>query len=491
MTLLIPNRKRYPMNKLTKKLFLTFSCLSVCSALSVSATTEKPNIIYILLDDAGIGDFSCYGQEKFQTPHIDKLATEGIKFTDHYSGSTVCAPSRSVLLTGLHTGHTPIRGNAEVKPVGQKPLPADTVTIAKVLKANGYNTAAFGKWGLGFPGSEGDPLNQGFDRFYGYNCQRNAHTYYPTWLYDDKKKIELDGETYSHTLIMDEALKWISEQSQKKNTPFFCYLPITIPHAAMHVPEKYAAPFREKFPQFEKVIGRYAGTEVNNPAAMFAGMMTLLDNDIGRLMALLKKRGIDKNTIVMFSSDNGTHREGGHMPDFFNSNGSRKGYKRDLYEGGVHTPFLVRWPGKIKPNTTSDHISAHWDVFPTLCEISGTPTPDGLDGISYLPTLLGKDEKDQEKHTYLYWEFLEQGGKRALRFGKEGQWKAIQLKMSKNKNAPIELYNLKSDPAETKNVAKQHPELIKQVEKAFQKEHQQNSRFQFHWEKTSQRKNEK
>ncbi|NWK55296.1 arylsulfatase [Verrucomicrobiaceae bacterium N1E253] len=453
---------------------------SALFALGSAIAADKPNIIYILLDDAGYGDFSCYGQEKFQTPNIDKLATEGMQFTDHYSGSTVCAPTRSVLMTGLHTGHTPIRGNSEVKPVGQKPLPADTLTIAKLLKQHGYATGAFGKWGLGYPGSEGDPLNQGFDRFYGYNCQRNAHTYYPTWLYDDKTKITLDGKTYSHTLIMDECLAWIKEQGSDKKAPFFCYLPITIPHAAMHVPEKYAAPFRKKFPQFENKIGRYAGPNVRNPAAMFAGMMTLLDEDIGRLMSLIKDLGIDDNTVVMFTSDNGAHREGGHMPDFFNSNGGMRGHKRALSEGGIRTPLLVRWPGTIKAGSKSEHISAHWDVFPTLCEISGTETPGGLDGISYLPELLGKPQK---KHAYLYWEFMEQGGKRALRFGKDGQWKAIQLKASKNKDAPIALYNLKKDPREEKDVSKQHPELIDTVKKTFDKARTTNDTFKFNWEK--------
>lgn len=466
---------------MTPRFFTLLGCsllLSLASAVSSDAST-KPNIIYILLDDAGYGDISCYGQKKFKTPNIDQLATEGIKFTQHYSGSTVCAPTRSVLMTGLHTGHTPIRGNAEIKPIGQKPLPADSFTIAEALKANGYATGAFGKWGLGYPGSEGDPLYQGFDRFYGYNCQRNAHTYYPTWLYDDKKKIQLDGKTYSHTLMMDECLKWIKQQGSDKNTPFFCYLPVAIPHAAMHVPEQYAAPFRKKFPQFENTIGRYSGPDVKNPAAMFAGMMTLLDHDIGRLMALIKELGIDDNTIVMFTSDNGPHREGGHLPDFFNSNGGMRGYKRSLTEGGIRTPLIVRWPGTIKPGTTSDHISAHWDVFPTLCEVSGTKTPEGLDGISYLPELLGKP---QDKHDYLYWEFMEQGGKRAIRFGKDGQWKAIQLKLKNGKNTSIALYNLKKDPGESKDVSKQHPELINTAKEIFKKAHTPNSQFPFPWE---------
>ncbi len=451
--------------------------LATCASLLIP-TQAAPNIIYILLDDAGYGDFSCYGQKKFQTPHIDRLAAEGMRFTDHYSGSTVCAPTRSVLMTGLHSGHTPSRGNKEIKPVGQFPIPSETFTIAEALKAAGYATSAFGKWGLGFPDSEGDPLRQGFDRFYGYNCQRNAHTYYPTWLYDNEKKITLDGKTYAHDLIMEESLDWISEHKDK---PFFLYLPVTIPHASLHVPEEYAAPFRKKFPQFEDKVGKYAGPDIKNPAAMFAGMMTKLDEDIGRLMQLLKDLKIDDNTIVLFSSDNGPHQEGGHMPDFFNSSGGFRGHKRDLYEGGIRAPMIARWPGHIKPGTTTGHVSAHWDVFPTLCELAETPTPKGLDGISFLPTLTGQDQKT---HPYLYWEFHEQGGKRAVRFGEKGQWKAIQLDLNKKgPDAPIALYDLIKDPAEKNDLSAQHKDLLTQARRYFDEAHTENEFFKFAWEK--------
>ena len=451
---------------------------SLLTALLGLSATAAPNIIYILLDDAGYGDFSCYGQKKFQTPNIDQLAAEGMKFTNHYAGSTVCAPTRSVLMTGLHTGHTPSRGNKEIKPVGQFPIPAETFTIAEALKKQGYATAAFGKWGLGFPGSEGEPLHQGFDRFYGYNCQRNAHTYYPTWLYDDDKKITLDGETYSHDLIMEQTLDWITLHHDK---PFFAYLPITIPHAALHVPEEYAAPFRKQFPQFEDKVGNYAGPSIKNPAAMFAGMMVKLDEDTGRLMDLLKSLKIDDNTIVMFSSDNGPHQEGGHMPDFFNSSGGLRGHKRALYEGGIKTAMIARWPGKIKAGSSTDHISAHWDVFPTLCEVAEAPVPEGLDGISFLPTLTGGE---QPTHDYLYWEFHEQGGKRALRFGENGNWKAVQLGLNKKgKNAPIEIYNLSKDPKEQKNVAAKHKELVEEVTRHFDDAHTENEFFKFAWER--------
>ena len=456
--------------------FFLLACLSIAATGARSEATSQPNIIYILLDDAGYGDLSCYGQTKFLTPNIDRLASEGMKFTNHYSGSTVCAPTRSVIMSGLHTGHTPSRGNREIKPVGQFPIPATTFTIAEALKKAGYATGAFGKWGLGNPGSEGDPIHQGFDRFFGYNCQRNAHTYYPTWLFDDLRKIELDGKTYAHDLIMDKAVEWIDRQHEN---PFFCFLPVTIPHAAMHVPEKYAAPFREKFPEFENKVGRYGNNKpfAKNPAAQFAGMMTALDVGIGRVLKSLKKHQIDQNTIVLLSSDNGPHKEGGHMPNYFNSNGGLRGFKRDLYEGGIRCPLLVRWPGKVEAGSTSNHISAHWDLFPTFCELAGINPPEGLDGISFLPTLLGKE---QEKHEHLYWEFYEGGGKRAVRIGK---WKAVQNQVNrKGKDAPIEIYDLKSDRAETSDLAAQNSELIARIQKIFERSHTPSPLWKFKWE---------
>ena len=456
--------------------FFLLACLSIAVTGARSEATSQPNIIYILLDDAGYGDLSCYGQTKFLTPNIDRLASEGMKFTNHYSGSTVCAPTRSVIMSGLHTGHTPSRGNREIKPVGQFPIPATTFTIAEALKKAGYATGAFGKWGLGNPGSEGDPIHQGFDRFFGYNCQRNAHTYYPTWLFDDLRKIELDGKTYAHDLIMDKAVEWIDRQHEN---PFFCFLPVTIPHAAMHVPEKYAAPFREKFPEFENKVGRYGNNKpfAKNPAAQFAGMMTALDEGIGRVLKSLKKHQIDQNTIVLLSSDNGPHKEGGHMPNYFNSNGGLRGFKRDLYEGGIRCPLLVRWPGKVEAGSTSNHISAHWDLFPTFCELAGTNPPEGLDGISFLPTLLGKE---QEKHEHLYWEFYEGGGKRAVRIGK---WKAVQNQVNrKGKDAPIEIYDLESDRAETSDLAAHNSELIARIQKIFERSHTPSPLWKFKWE---------
>lgn len=441
---------------------LVLLLLTACLPALARGESPRPNIIYLLLDDAGYGDLSCYGQTRFQTPNVDALAREGMKFTQHYAGSTVCAPTRCSLMTGLHTGHAQVRGNREVKPEGQSPLKAGTTTVAGLLKDAGYRTGAFGKWGLGFPGSEGDPVNQGFDVFYGYNCQREAHTYYPKWLWDNLEKVELDGETYAHDLIVERALRFIRES---REGPFFCFLPWTIPHAAMHVPESYAAPFREKFPQFEDVIGKYKGPHVKNPVAAFAGMMVKMDEDVGRVSQLLKELEIDENTIFLFTSDNGPHREGGHRPGFFDSNGPLRGHKRDLTEGGIRVPLLVRWPGKIRPGTVSEHVSAHWDFLPTACELAGIETPDGLDGLSFVPELLGKE---QAEHAHLYWEFYEQGGKRAARFGR---WKAIQTDLRRRHDPPVELYDLGADPGETVDLASLHPEKVKRAREIFAREH--------------------
>ena len=379
-------------------------------------------------------------------------------------------------MNGVHTGHAFVRGNREVQPEGQAPIPADMITIPKLLKDAGYTTGMFGKWGLGAPGSDGDPVKQGWDEFYGYNCQRQAHTFYPKHLWDNDKKVMLDGNTYSHDLIQNKALQFIRDNAKK---PFFAYLPITIPHAAMHVPEKYAAPFRKKFPEFENKVGRYGNNKpfAKNPAAQFAGMMTALDVGIGRVLESLEKHGIEKNTIVLLSSDNGPHKEGGHMPNYFNSSGGLRGHKRDLYEGGIRCPLLVRWPGMVKAGSTSDHISAHWALFPTFCELAGTETPQNLDGISFLPTLLGKKQK---QHEYLYWEFFEGGGKRAARIGK---WKAVQNQVNrKGQDAPVEIYDLESDRAEINNLAAQNPELITRVRKIFNTAHTPSPLWKFKWE---------
>ncbi|MEO2046521.1 MAG: arylsulfatase [Pirellulales bacterium] len=428
------------------------------SALPAMANPYQPNIIYIMADDLGYGDLSCFGQKKFKTPHLDRLAAEGVTFTDYYAGSTVCAPTRCVLMTGLHTGHALVRGNREVKPEGQAPMPADTVTLPLLLKKAGYVTGMFGQWGLGAPGSTSDPCRH-FDQFYGYNCQREAHSFYPEHLWHNDKKVLLDGKTYSADLIAAQSLKFVRANANKEK-PFFLYLPYTLPHAAMQVPKDSHAPFRKKFPQFEDKIGSYANSQVKNPVAAFAGMVTRMDRHVGELMSLLMELGIDGQTIVSFTSDNGPHREGGHDPVFFNSNGPLKGHKRDLYEGGIRVPFIARWPGKIKPNSMCDHPTAMWDVMPTCLQIAGVDTPAKTDGISYLPALLGKMEQ-QKTHDYLFWAFYEQGGKQAIRMGK---WKGVRNNVGRSPDSTLELYDLSNDLDESNNIAASHPDIVKQLD---------------------------
>ena len=459
------------------------------SAKNVEETSQnmKPNIIYILADDAGYGDLSCYGQTKIDTPNLDQLAESGMKFTMHYSGSTVCAPSRSALLTGQHTGHTAVRGNKEIKPEGQHPVPASAVTIAEVLKKAGYVTGAFGKWGLGFRGSEGDPNNQGFDEFYGYNCQRMAHRYYPTYIWHNQEKVEMTGNdwtktvTYAQDEIQKATLQFIENN---KDNNFFAYVPIVIPHAELIVPDDdIFAQFDGKFKEKPYVgskgadygsdleIIKYCSQE--KPRATFAAMMTRMDGYVGQIVGKLKELGIDKNTIVMFASDNGPHEEGGADPDFFNSNGNLRGYKRDLYEGGIRTAFIAAWPGTIKAGTVSDHISAFWDVLPTCAEIAGVNAPAEVDGISFLPELLGKE---QPKHDYLYWEFHEKGGRLAVRMN---NWKGVVYNVAKPNKTTFELFDLSVDEGEQNDVAAKHPEVVEKIKEIMKSARTDSDVFKF------------
>ncbi|HCO86031.1 MAG TPA: arylsulfatase [Arenibacter sp.] len=433
----------------------------------------KPNIIYILADDLGYGDLGVYGQKKFSTPNIDRLASQGIRFTQHYSGSTVCAPSRSALMTGMHTGHTVVRGNKEIQPEGQYPIPDNTYTLAEALKKAGYVTGAFGKWGLGFPGSEGDPVNQGFDTFFGYNCQRMGHNYYPYHLWSNRDSIVLkenldkgDG-SYAPKLIHAQTLQFMEDNKEK---PFFLYVPSIIPHAELVAPEDYMEKHRGKYPPEKVYKGTDDGPEFNlgpyrsqtESHAAFAAMVSLLDDQVGEIMDKVEALGLGNNTIIVFSSDNGPHQEGGADPEYFNSNGPLKGFKRDLYEGGIRVPMIVRWPGKIKANSQTDHISAFWDVFPTISEIAGVSVPNNLDGISFLPALM--QNGNQKQHDYLYWEFHEKGGRQAIR---KGIWKAVKYDVFKNADAPMELYNLKEDLGDENNVAKTQPEVVREMQAIF------------------------
>jgi arylsulfatase A-like enzyme len=447
---------------------------------------KNPNIVFILADDLGYGDISINGQSKFFTPHIDKLAEDGMLFTQHYAGSTVCAPSRSSLLTGLHTGHTYIRGNKEFKEEGQFPLKDSEITIAEILKTKGYVTGAFGKWGLGFPSSEGDPNNQGFDEFYGYNCQRLAHNYFPYHLWENQNKIILEENSdtkigiYAPNLIHKKALQFIEKH---KDSTFFMLYPSVLPHAELAAPAEFMDLYSNQFSPETPYNGIDDGKRYKNggyssqlkPRAAFAAMVNLLDHQVGEILQKLEELGIADNTIIIFTSDNGPHQEGGADPDFFDSNGKLRGYKRDLYEGGIRVPLIVSWPSKIKSNSVSNHVSAFWDVLPTICEITNQSIPV-TDGISFLPTLLGND---QQKHKYLYWEFLEKGGKQAVRLG---DWKGVRLNMSNNQNAPIELYNLKTDIEEKQNLAKKYPSIVDTISAIMNKEHRFSKNYSFKYE---------
>ena len=472
--------------------------ISLFAGCTQSQEVRKPNIIYILADDLGYGDLSCYGQQKFQTPNIDNLAAEGMKFTQHYCGSAVCAPSRSSLMTGQHTGHTPIRGNKELEGEGQVPMAGDAVTVAEVLKSAGYVTGAFGKWGLGFIGSEGDANNQGFDEFFGYNCQRMAHRYYPTYLWHNNEKVFLEGNdwtntvTYSPEVIQQAALKFIEDN---KDNPFFAYVPYTLPHAELISPtdslyEKFDGKFVEDqpFPATHPYASAY-GPDMeferycpqDKPYATYATMIVRMDSYVGQIVDKLEELGIADNTIVLFASDNGPCQEGGANPKFFDSAGGFKGIKRDLYEGGIRSPFIVKWPAKVKAGTVSDQVSAFWDMLPTFAELAGAKVTSETDGISLVPTLLGKG--NQEQHKYLYWEFPAQGGRVAVRMG---DWKGVVYNIEKEDNPEFKLFNLKEDMTESNNVADEHPDIVTEMKKIIAKEHQVSDLFPMNLDKVTQ-----
>jgi arylsulfatase A len=439
-----------------------FSIIVLISLIACQQRDKKdafPNIIYFIADDLGYGDLSCLGQEKFSTPNLDRLASEGMLFTQHYSGSTVCAPSRSSLMTGQHTGHTPIRGNKSVEPEGQWPIEDETHTLAELLKQKGYVTGGFGKWGLGGPGTEGDPIFQGFDVFFGYNCQGKAHNYYPRHLWDNQEKLVLyenEGTRkgiYAPNLIHEKALEFIETNKDK---PFFLYYPNVIPHAELFAPEEYMQRFRGKFLPEKAYQGYDEGPDFRDGPygsqpeshAAFAAMVTLLDEQVGQ--------------------------EGGADPDYFNSNGIYTGYKRDLYEGGIRVPTIAWWPGKIAANTVTDHLSAFWDVYPTVAELTGPEIHDRVDGISFLPTLLGKE--GQQEHEYLYWEFHEKNGRQALR---KGDWKLVRYDVFSPEKTTTELYNIAEDPAEKMNVAEENQEITEELLQLMQGARTESTVFTF------------
>ncbi len=420
---------------------------------------RKPNIIYIMADDLGYGDLSCYGQKVLKTRNIDMLADEGMRFTDCYAGSTVCAPSRCCLMTGMHTGHCRVRGNRGTG--GIVPLrsyPQD-VTIAELLKKEGYTTGIVGKWGIGEPETTGIPNKKGYDYWFGYLNQRHAHNYYPSVLWKNTELYFHKRKEYSHDLFTSEALEFVK---RNKDNPFFLYLAYTIPHAdneggrelnnGMPVPDN--SKFADKtWPEEEK---------------NFAAMVDRLDGDIGRLMLLLKELGIDENTVVFFTSDNGPHNEGNHDHTFFDSNGPLRGYKRDLYDGGIRVPMIVRWPRHVPAGVVSDQLWAFWDFMPTAAEIAGANIPKGLDGISILPNLVNREKINRE---YLYWEFHEGGFKQAIRMG---DWKAVRVGNRKN---PIEVYNVKNDIGEQNNIADKYPKIVKKAAEIFVKGRTESTEF--------------
>jgi len=447
-------------------------------ASSAREVGDRPNIIYIVADDLGYKELGCYGQKYIKTPSIDRIAAEGMRFTQHYSGQAVCAPSRDALMTGKHMGHAYIRNNGNPKGrisdaknqlfPGQFPIPDESITLAELLKARGYATAGYGKWGLGYEESSGDPLNQGFDDFGGFLCQVHAHNHYPRFLWKSGKQLPmsgndrtLNGKEFSQDYFTKWGLEFIEEH---KDQPFFLYLPIAIPHLSIQVPEESLAQYKDIIP--EEAHKHHGYLKHPYPRAGYAAMISHVDRDVGKIMDLVEQLGLDENTMIMFSSDNGPayNRLGGSDSKFFESAAEFKGLKGSLYEGGIRVPLVARWPKKIKAQSESHLVSAFWDILPTLSELAGADTPEDIDGISFARTLLGK--RKQAKHEYLYWEFSAYGGQQAVRMGK---WKGIRQNMLKRKplraNAHItELYNLEKDPGETTNLAEKHPKVLQEIE---------------------------
>jgi arylsulfatase A len=441
-------------NHLSRRRFLKLATAATVSAgftysnLLSAATKRPPNIIFIMADDLGYGHLSCYGQEKFQTPNIDCLAAEGMKFEQFYAGYTVCAPSRSVLMTGLHHGHTPVRSNS-----GSSSLLENETTIAQVLKKAGYITGGFGKWGLGLENMPGVPSKKGFDEFYGFYHQVHAHFYYPYWIWHNDEKLMLDGndhkfEQYVDNVLHEKAMDFIRDNA-KKNRPFFCYIPSIIPHVELAVPEDSVKPFRGKFPKVTINDPRPGYIGSDDAYAVYAGMISRLDRNVGQIMALLKQLNIDKNTIVFFTSDNGP-QSGPWLPlrEFFKGAGPLRGSKGSLYEGGIRVPFIVRWPGRIEAGSTNQYIGGFQDMMPTLAQLAGIK-PTQNDGISIVPTLLGRKRR-QKKYKYLFW------GSAATQAVRMGKWKAVKPPKKKN----WELYDLSKDIGEQNNIAAEHPDII-------------------------------
>ena len=454
---------------------------------------SQPNIVFILADDLGYRELGSFGQKKIKTPHLDRLAAEGMRLTRHYSGSPVCAPSRCVLMTGKHPGHAFVRDNREHKPEGQLPMPATEVTLAERLKKRGYVCGAFGKWGLGFPGSESDPLKKGFDRFFGYNCQRHAHSFYPGYLWDDDRRLELEnkppvpghaklpegvdptdprsydrykGKDYAADRIAEEVLRFIRSN---KGKPFFAYYPTLIPHLALHVPDEHLKPYIALGWDDPPHAARY--TPHFTPRAAYAAMITRLDSYVGRILSLLEELKLVDNTIVVFTSDNGATYLG-PMAKFFDSVGNLRGFKGQSYEGGIRVPAIVRFPGKVKAGTTSDYLSGFEDWTPTLLALTGATAAswNETDGVDFSSVLLGKP---QAPRAWLYREFAGYGGQQALW---QGRWKAIRTQLQR-RGKPLELYDLESDEAERSDLAAKHPDVVKKMQAIMDQQHVPSTAF--------------
>ena len=482
------------MKKIAISNFTLFLLLITLSSFPVSifAQNKKPNVIYIYVDDLGYGELGCYGQQKIKTPYLDKLAKEGMRFTQHYTSSPVCAPARAMLMSGKHAGHSFIRGNYELgqfeddKEGGQMPLLEGTFTIAKMMKQAGYVTGMVGKWGLGMHTTSGDPNKQGFDYYYGYLCQKQAHNHYPTHLWENGKWDTLrnpfiyvhrpiapgsddtafdyyKGKDYAVTKMTEKAVSFIKAN---RDNPFFLYLPLTSPHVSLQAPDEAV---NEYIGQFDELpyYGNKGYAPCKYPLSTYAAMVTYMDKQVGEIMQLLKTLNIDDNTIVMFSSDNGTTYDvGGVNAAYFNLTSGLRGRKQDLYEGGIKVPFIARWPGRITAGTVSNHLSAQYDLMATLSELTGAKAMPN-DGGSFAPTLLNKPGK-QKQHDFLYFEFPEKSGQVAIRLGK---WKGVKSNMKKNKNAPWEIFNLEKDEKETTDLATKYPNLIIQFEQILQQQH--------------------
>lgn len=453
------------------------------------ATPEKPNIVYILADDLGYGEVGAYGQKKIKTPNLDRLATEGMRFTQHYSGAPVCAPSRCVLMSGISLNRAYVRGNREVKPEGQLPIPADVVTIPELLRPLGYVTGCIGKWGLGPPRTHGGPMQQGFDLFFGYNCQRQAHTYFPGHLWFNDEKFYLNnrkvpghhklkeppesydryyGEQYAPDLMAEMALGFIHRHKDEK---FFLYLPFVEPHLAMQPPRKWVNQYPKSWDE-KPYHGQRGYVPHPRPRAGYAAMISHLDDHVGRVVALIDELGLAEETLIIFSSDNGaTHDVGGVDTTFFESTGPLRGRKGSVFEGGLRVPTIARWTGRIDAGSVTDHISAFHDVMPTVMEVAGGKPSKASNGISFLPTLLGEGE--QRRHEYIAWEFFGYGGQQAVRMGK---WKAMRVRLRKG-NEKIRLFDLSTDLGEQNNVAADHPELVKQFDEIMRRDRTPSEHF--------------